>query len=463
MNLLFRSLCVAALGAGCAFSAYAEDMDMNALRTAVERQEARMADMEAKIGSLQEPGEDGPENITSLRKNAKVTIGGLVSTRYTYSQAKVDSNRDHDDPPQLRPTQRYATAKNGNLAVNDAELEVQIEVNDHFDAYLNIDMHSGADESYGNAKAYWIRWKNICNSGFGLKIGRDALVFGEEGYGELASYAAGGGDGISELDLGFDEGIIPAHNGWDMDGVTQITPYWEGLDGNLTFELSFMQNVDNDGPGSGTGSRTSSRNGYDKYHSRNYGLGSASARITYTPFEGLKLTASALNFYSSGSKFTDDIDWSQPGAWALSDEAHWAHKKNNSAVGLAFSYRPCFFSRLNVWGQWVHGWNAGNLAYESDAFNFGASFDITENLTAFAQGDVLNSNYRNARIGKDHGSAWAFYAGVMYSMPIEGLSLEAGWKHEKVKRMMADYAGGSGDYNYRAKADTVYAHLGFEF
>lgn len=246
-----------------------------------------------------------------------------------------------------------------------------------------------------------------------------------------------------------------------MDGVTQVTPYWEGLDGKLTLELSFIQNVDYDGPrlnSSVPGStRRSFRNNLTKYRSRNYGLGSMSGRVTYAPIEGLKLTASAVNFYSTGTRMTDDMDPSDA-EWI---EAHAAHKKNNSAVGLAFSYRPCFFSRLNVWSQWVHSWNSNYWKYESDAFNFGASFDITDNLTVFAQGDTLLARHRTALSGVDHNRAWAFYTGVMYAMPIEGLILEAGWKHEKLKQRMKDAAGNP--FRIQAKADTIYAHLGFEF
>lgn len=441
MNSLLRGLCVMAIGAACAVSAYAGDVDVNALRTAIERQEARMADMEAKMRVAGDESSGVADGLTSLRKNATVTLGGLVSTRYTYTSAKVDGDYG------TGTMARSGDIRYGRLAVNDAELEAQIDVNDHFDAYLNFDLQNSQGDDYGNVKAYWIRWKNICNTGFGLKIGRDALVFGEDGYGELGSYAAGSGDGLGEIDFG--EGLIPVHSGWDMDGVTQITPYWEGLDGNLLFELSFIQNVDNTGPSIDPILRDTTRNGVYRSRGVNYGLGSMSGRVSYTPFEGLKLTASAVNFYATGTRYGD------------SDEARNAHEKNNTAVGLAFSYRPCFFSRLNTWGQWVHGWNANNWGYDSDALNVGLSFDFTDNLTGFVQGDWLTSRYRNAKVGTDHGVALAFYTGLMYSTPIEGLSLEAGWKYERVKQRMSDEFGTK--YRQEAKGNTIYAHLGFEF
>lgn len=89
------------------------------------------------------------------------------------------------------------------------------------------------------------------------------------------------------------------------------------------------------------------------------------------------------------------------------------------------------------------------------------SFDITDSLTVFAQGDTLLARHRSNLSGVDHKRVWAFYTGVMYAMPIDGLSLEAGWKHEKLNVRMKDTA--SNKYRIRAKADTIYAHLGFEF
>ena len=359
---------------------------------------------------------------------------------------------------------------------------MQVDVTDNFEAYLQLDLHNGMNNDYALPEVYYVRWKEICNTGFGLKVGRDALVFGDEGVGELGSYAAGGGDGLSELDLGMQEqfgfgipypavglnpaikfasgGIVPLHNGWDVSGVTQVTPYWEGLDGKLSFELSFMQNVyddtplmntfaDVDGLG-GIYSRPMS-NGGVKYRSRNYGFGTVAARATITPVEDFKITLSFANYRSNG----EGEDYFDP-TNSDADTSDYFHTKNNTVYGLAFNYRPCFFNRLAVWGQWVHGNNVYfHRGMSSDAFNFGASYDFTEQLTWFVQGDYLRTKY--SFMDEDQkGKAWAFYTGLQYSLPY-GVSLEAGWKHEQVK--FTDRGVRTG----KAKANTLYAMCGFEF
>lgn len=433
-------------------AAYSLDQGMDALMKKLAAQEARLAEQDARINDLNakfagnstlQQG-DAPAGVMSMQKNARVTVGGAVSTRYQYSRAKVDSNYELDDPATPRAYGRSGVLKAGSLFVNDAELAVQVDVDEHFDAFLNIDLHGDGDEAYGNAMTYYVRWKNIRESGFGIKIGRDALVFGEEGVGELGSYAAGSGDGLGESDFG---DLIPRHNGWDMDGVVQATPYYEGWDGKLNLELSFMQNVWNDGarrePGTENGSmHRFAKDGARQFRSRNYGLGTMSFRAVVEPVEGLRLSGSIVNFHSNGF-----------------DGQEEAHNRNNTATSLALSYRPACFDRLNVWGQWVHGWNVDNVDnLDSDAINFGLSFDVTGALTVFAQGDYLRSRMDAPGV-RHRGKALAWYGGVLCAFD-SGAALEAGWKHERVDSR--SFAGGTNN-RARASANTLYAHLGFAF
>ena len=432
---------------------YAGDQDVNALMAKLAAQEARLAaqdarmaaqearinDLNAKFANNTPKEGDAPEGIMSIQKNARVTVGGVVSTRYQFSRAKIDSGYDLADPSTTRPVYgRAVDHKTGSLFLNDAELAVQVDVNDHFDAFLNIDLYGDGGEVYGNAMTYYVRWKNICETGFGIKVGRDALVFGEDGVGELGSYAAGSGEGLGELGHGW---VIPPHNGWDMDGVTQVTPYYEGWDGKLNLELSFMQNVWNNGP-RGEDAVIESEAG--RIRSRNYGLGTMSFRAVIEPVEGLWLSGSIVNFRSNGF-----------GA----DDPGYSHAKNNTATSLAFSYRPVCFDRVNVWGQWVHGWNVDNIdSLDSDAFNFGLSFDLTDALTVFAQGDYLRTGMDTNGV-RFRGKALAWYGGVMYNFG-NGAALEAGWKHERTDH---HYSGATATGKAKGVANTVYAHLGFEF
>ncbi len=489
--LFLLSFALVAAGAAVA----GEEGDIHDLQQRLREQEARIQEQDRKMAAQDEAlndlrakfgarptSEEHPEAILSIQKNAKVTIGGLVTTKYQYTQAKIKSTHsldDHDANPATPDTfeadgrgmVKRATSKTGDLSITDAEVSIQIDVNDYFDAFATLDLQNGMGEDYNIAKVYYVRWKNICESGFGIKFGRDKLVFGDEGVGYLDSYAAGNGDGIGGTVDGFQSAfggvafgaspffgggdygpsIIPLHNAYNIDGVTQVTPYWEGLGGKLSFELSFMQNIYEDSPYMETGiDGTMYFRDNGKYRSRNYGVGTMSARAVFKPIEDLKFTLSAANYRSNGTPYSlrgGDVA-------AYGEDANFS--KNNPVFGLAASWRPGFFSRLNLWGQWVHGKDVYFVkGLKSDAVNFGLSLDLKEGLTVFAQGDYLRSKYSQWGYN-EIGKAWAFYTGLSYSLPY-GVSFEAGWKHEKVTYKQ------NGASVSKAKADTLYGLVGFEF
>lgn len=458
LRWVLLAVCIAVIGR----AAPAEDnLALDGLRAKMAAQEALMNDFEAKLAAtrIDRATADG---ITSLRKNAVVTVGGYLSTGY-YG-LKYTAKSIYDENLVAGPYSRRAENTHASLEISDADLYVDIKVNEHFDAFLYLDLdNTGDNDGYGLAKAYWIRWKNICNTGFGLKAGRDRLVFGSEGYGYLDSFAVGSGDGMSWIEgpfyttnpnmlggsgfAGQNYGPVPLHNGWKINGATQITPYWESGDGNFVAELSFMQNVDNTGARRNLNSNDSTyfrtRNGYAKHRTRNDGWGTMSARATYTPMEDLTLTAGLVNFHSKA--FSNDLSATSEG-----------HAKNNTALSLSLAYRPGFLSRLNTWAQWIHGWNVDNFkGLDSDVVNAGLSWDFTDNLTAFAQGDYLKSRYKHDGLD-NRGTAWAAYGGLMYSFA-NGAVLESGWRHEQAKfkengRKASTFTG-----------DIIYANLGFEF
>ncbi len=473
---------------------FAEDVDVRSLQAKIVAQEALLKDLESKTnrssGYANANYDGAPEGIVSLNKNATVTIGGLLTTAYTYRNARVDSIYANPDiegfdagvnfvgnqAPGIYhgtvlggPTPGYgrrAEAAQGDLFIADAMIYMQIDVNDHFDAYIEMNLQTSDDDGFDNAEVYYVRWKDICNSGFGIKVGRDALVFGDDNsVGWLSPHVGDNGDthdGIIWGDyfttfdtrLGHYGELAPRHNMWDISGITQVTPYWEGLDGKLLAELSFFQNYSRDGRISNSryaGGEQFYRDGHT-YKSRNYGFGSMSARIAYSPIEDLKFTASVLNFHDKQNR-------------SLTDYA-----KNNTATSLSFSYRPAFFNRLYTWGQWIHGWNVDGLQdIDSDAINFGASFDLNDQFTFFAQGDyVLTKDKLNSR--DDRATAWSFYTGLSYTLPY-GVNLELGWKHEEVtwkQNIGTDGAGnvvrtGNRAKTLKGKADVIYGQLGFEF
>ena len=461
MKLLRLAMCVAVF-AIVGKVAISEDVDVRSLQAKLADQEARLNDLQAKVNYKEANANvaGAPANVLSLRKNAVVSIGGTVNTRYFYHNVRYKDGEGNT----------IAKVNEGNLDISDAKLEVKVDVNEHFDAYLKVDLISSAsnhitatgaaaftNQHSDNAQYYWVRWKNICNSGFGVLVGRQDLVFGHgQAYGILNNWVKGPGDGYYlSRNSASPAGTFgtPAHNQWDIGRVTQVTPYWEGLDGKLKIEVMFAQKADNNGA-FGSYPNTNrplnvyrdANSGILSYKSRNYGLGTMSARIGYTPIAGLDLHASIVNFYDKAPARATTYPYA--GSELTS--------KNNTALALGFKYKPCFMPKLNIHGQWIHGWNVNYVDdLSSDVANLTVAYDFTESFNFFVQGDYLRSKYGNNSSRKDTG--WASYVGARYKIGY-GVALEGGWRHESVK-----YRNALGNVNTRVKADTLYAHLGFDF
>ncbi len=465
MKFMRLAMCVAAF-AVIGKVALSEDVDVRALQAKLAAQEARLADLQSRVNYNEANANyaGAPEAIVSLNKNACVTIGGNLNTRYFYRNAKIDSTYRNADPTVAGDSaatepgvyKRRAKINQSDLVIADAKLYVQIDVNDYFDAFIQMDLQSSNDSKSDNAEKYYVRWKNICNSGFGVKVGRDALVFGEDqGMGILGSYTKNGDGAFKDgqwstslATMAADYGgmmwgggsFLPAHNYWDQGRIIQVTPYWEGLDGKFKAEVSFFQEESNWSNRMNNGSVYAGTNTLSQiytdghtYKNKNYGFGSMSARIGYMPIEGLKFSASVVNFYDKSANA-------------------FGEKKSNTAADVAISYRPAFFNRLNIWAQYMHGWNVNHWdGLDSDAISYGASFDLNESWSIFAQGDWLRS-----KIGDSKGEAWAAYGGIKYVLPY-GVNLEAGWKHEQITWKEGGYKFAKG------KGDTAYLHLGFDF
>lgn len=464
MNFLRMTVCAFVVAVACG-SAAGEDLDVFALQAKIAAQEARLNDLQAKMLRGVDQGEGVvADGLTSLRKNATVTIGGTVNTRYYYRKGTVKSRFD-DEAIDMGAVRKTNDARYGELAMSDVKLEGQIEVNDYFDAYFKFDLQSDDGPSH-MAEQAWVRWKNICNSGFGILVGRDSLKYGMgPPVGELDSWSAtddtNGHDGMfndrsDEFDafmVGNGRSIIPIHTGWDHSRVTQITPYWENGDGTFKAEISFFQDMDyDDGDWS---SSTMVRQG--KYRRvRNDGLGSISGRITWQPFEGLTLVASAINQYNRYAKSAlpalGEDDWVY-GVWGRDRGA-----KNNTAASLGFEYIPCFLNnKATLWGYYQHGWNEGWLDdVDSDLVNAGVKFDFTDQFYGFVQGDYLY--VKDGKAMTFHkAKGWAGYVGLGYSFPY-GVDVEVGYRHERI-----DYKDRTGDKHTKYRGDVVYAHLGFNF
>jgi hypothetical protein len=526
--------------------ALSEDIDVRSLQRKLAAQESRLNDLQAKVNASAYASGGDAEGILSANKNAVLTIGGTLNTKYFYRDGKISSgdgrlrgsftgglgvipirggvlsnlvifdgtngghittnfgdiNPADGDYVGYNPNTPKARAQESDLKISHAKLTVKIDVNEYFDAFLKIDFQSSGNVASDNAEEYWIRWKNVCNTGFGLKVGRDLLVFGEPGYGAMINWTRGGGDGISDVVWSSGEGgvlgygglAVPLHNVWEIRRLTQISPYWQSRDGKFSAEFSLFQNHAQNQARLSNGSGNPASVYYDgKWKSKNYGT-SGSLRLRWRPIEGLLLSASVVNYRNSDDSGTS---WRFLGAATTGAlvAADWARKKNsaanNTAIDLAFSYRPAFFNKLNVWGQWIHGWNVlGFKDLDSDAVNLGASFNINQRWTIFAQGDYLKSKgynksqFTRANVpvtgnlgdliggifgatgaGYDKAAGYALYAGLQYKLPY-GVNAEVGYKYEEIKwknNVLNRVLPGTKVPTAKVTGHTAYAHLGFDF
>ena len=456
--------------------AAAEDMDLRALQQQIARQQAQLNELRARVErqGYAAPADAGAaDGVTSLRKNAVVTLGGTVNTRYHYRQGKVESrlvNAGLGNFVDTGDKRKREDFKHGDFGIADAKLEARIDVNDHFDAHIKLDFHDGVSRHNvsGIAQNYWIRWKNVCNTGFGVLVGRDSLKFGDEQpIGILDTWNKDAGSTIGAITgnsvyadaagtrgagLFANGSLLPGHTTYNWTRTTQINPYWESGDGGLRVDVSLLQAVDT--MNGITSSHRDNRGGYAKYRSINYGLGTMTGRVQWRPIEGLKLTGSVMNLYAR----RPGLLWYTSAAGVVTDYGVNArHSSSNPSINLAVQYRPRFLPRLNVWAQWTHGWNEGWVKdMDADSINYGASYDLTESWTLFAQGDWLRTKNDNSDLW-NKGSGWAFYTGAVFTLPY-GVNFEAGWRHEQI-----NYKGRTLGRHTKYTGNTIYAHLGFNF
>lgn len=453
---------VFALVGGIAISG---DMDIQALQAKLQAQEARLNDLQAKMNSS--AGAAEADSVLSIRKNAIVKIGGQLNTRYYYGNGEIKSNVGGD----MVKTKSLNWA---DFRISDAKINFAVQVNDYFDAFFQVNMGDGprmggsnstgpggSSTGISTAQRAWVRWKNVCNTGFGLLVGRGDLVFGAGNQGGMVLTGWAGGNDMflngwaSAIGETGGWSGATAHQGWDVSRTTQVTPYWEGMGGKLKIEASVFQAQDfYDG---GRWNSDGSANGGWGWNSVNNGLGSVSGRITAKPIEGLTLVASAINRKASDAYLLSNL---------VANRTYGDLASNNTAVNFGITWTPCFFPRLDVFGQYIHGWNEGWFKdLSSDTVNFGFGIRLTEQLKFVAQADYIRLKRGTdaaftAQDGYMSGAkttGWAFYPALRYTLPY-GVNIEAGYRYETL-----NWKDGAGAKQQEGKLHTVYGQLGFDF
>lgn len=493
MKLMRLAMCMAvfALVGG---RAIAEDVDVQALQSKMAAQEAFLNDLEAKMHGAGCEGPAAPEGITSLRKNAVVTIGGFFNTRYYVKRSTLKSSLQNSDVLGAAGDPRRVISKGRmtDSTLGDTAIQVKIDVNEHFDAYVQLNMKdSGRPHGRGQtgpAQQYWMRWKDICNTGFGLVVGRDNLKFGGiQSYGFWDSYNNGFDDAPGDAFAGwggtptdiwgimpganstqFGEGmfshespVIPVHTNWNNSRTLQVTPYWENQDGSFKAEVSWFQLMEY----THWNRDHMDRAGFNRRTSQNYGMGSFSGRITWKPVEGLHIKASIMNQHANNGSGK----WNHYRTNPITGELVWFNgfdnaagrpmdiSNNNFATNLAFEYRPCFLSKVKVFASWSHGWNENWIKnQDSDAVNFGLGVDLTDKLTWYATGDYIRTKNDQGEIWHK-ATGWAGETGLMFTLPY-GANFQVAYRHDSFK-----YQARNGVTHSKYKSDMFVMHAGFNF
>ncbi len=488
MKSMRLAACVAvfALVGGIAFS---QDMDIRALQAKLAAQEARLNDLQSKMSYAGNVGGGTADNVVSLRKNGKVTIGGDLNTRYYFYNGEVTSriSNSASGNTDLNSGGRRTVddVKAGTLRISDAKLRVNVDVNDYFEAFIRVDLQDNNVARAFTAQEAYIRWKNVCNSGFGLLVGRTYLVFGggNEAGSVLTGYYGGDGEGqIGYLDnivpnvnnngdglFGVNNGMMPSIIGHDLSRTTQLTGSWGTQDGRFLAELSLIQGIDSMRYENRANRHNNDSGSYRKSRSMNYGVGSGSTRLTWKPIEGLKIVGSAVSLYQNVS-YNDTVDgvvgtyipamFSNSGQYSMFVTGRDRDNSRSTAANLHIAWNPCFLPAFKIWGAYTYNWNAGWVDdLDAQMLHLGVSYNFTDKLSAFGIAEFMR--HKNDKVIADSlwykSNAWASYVGLKYNVGY-GVNLEAGWRHEEIK-----YKGRSSGTHTKADMDVIYAHLGFSF
>ncbi len=479
MRFLRLAACAAAF-AVVGGMAVAEDMDIRALQAKLAAQEARLNDLQAKMGSGGAAAT--PANITSIRKNAKVTIGGNIATRYHYASGEIERDENVLSAA-VAPAALFsadANRKEGSFYIDGVGLEVAVNVSENVDAFIKLNLHDQGDD-FNNvsnlAEVAWVRWKNIANTGWGVLVGRDSLKFmsgppiglrsqwnrdqGSDNIG-IPGWATGTDNvNIPSYEGFFTDGSwVPSHLGGTQGRTTQINAFWTNACKTLTLDFSVFQSLERkDGMATNVGPRPERTE-----RTINYGLGTGAFRAVWTPVEDWKFTFGAINLHANGDDWaayrnrSGNVDWGKPGTNGAS--AANAFAKDNSAFNLGFEWNPTFLcnNNLTIWGNVVQEFNAGwTDGLDNTSTSFGVVYAFTDKLKAYVEGSYMYA--KNSKAGQNWYKAdgWRGAIGAQYNFG-SGFVFDVEYLHTNF-----DYENRAGQKHTEVTGDKFVANLGFSF
>lgn len=386
------------------------------------------------------------EGLTSLRKNAVVSVGGEVRVDYSYRQSKSSGSSS-------AAASSY-DVKTGDLSVRNANLRILADVHPNIQAFFKLDFSSNPDRNreYEEilAEAMLVA-KSVGGTGLGFFAGKGRVPYGQDiALGMIQSYHHAANRAESS------EGPLFLSNPRDKTPGAALNPLPSGppmrpgqieravvagasydWDDRWRVELAVFKPNDSEYE-----SWVVERRG-GRYAS-NIG---AAARMWWRPTEELTIEASGMAARSNAMGrpgLRGDVDASARGA------------KTAYAVSLGFDWRR---GPWRVFGEYQHGWDWNfTRGYDTDTWQIGAAREFADGwrVGGMVEGLHIRDRSVNAVREKVSDDFYKLALNVRYTFS-SGFFLLAEYGHEWFSRE------GGGVRRERRQGDFVGVRAGLSF
>ena len=393
MKVLRWGVCALAALLMTAGSSFANDSDIDAMKSAMDNMKQEMdamrATMSAEREAMRESAGGAPEALRSKGGNATVRIGGKIAVRY---RAEFASN-ENDEPNGMAPNGGEYATKTG-WEMDTASVTFDFQINEDLSAFIDV-RPTKFDKAY-------FQWNNIGGTGLGTQVGWIGVPCGMYD----ASWSPNGDVLMynpatkSNLLTGSNTPTAPGISTDDDLTAMGVKLYYE-LDQFKITGTVYNNTVANANDDQSVTTALAS-NGV----SRNYGI-NHSIMLEYSPafLEGLHFSFT----YVGDVDFGQGESWSTPFSDGFNNLGVYTQNQvvnvdNDSGFGTAYS--PTFdlgvayvADKFAVWATADYTINPGFYA-QSWGWNLsvGANYNITERLAVAGAFDMSQYGSSNAQL-----------------------------------------------------------------
>ena len=426
MKVLRWGVCALAALLMTAGSSFANDSDIDAMKSAMDNMKQEMdamrATMSAEREAMRESAGGAPEALRSKGGNATVRIGGKIAVRY---RAEFSSN-ENAQGAEAPMGGEYAT-KTG-WEMDTASVTFDFQINEDLSAFIDV-RPTKFDKAY-------FQWNNIGGTGLGTQVGWIGVPCGMYD----ASWSPNGA--VLIYNPATKANLLTAANTPTAPGISTDDDL-TAMGVKLYYELDQFKitgTVYNNALGNANDDESVTTALASDGVSRNYGI-NHSIMLEYSPafLEGLHFSFT----------YVGDVDFGQGESWAGRsvdydwDTSTWVENSNDdNDSGRGTSYSPTFdlgvayvADKFAVWATADYTINPGYYA-QSWGWNLqvGANYNITERLAVAGAFDMSQYGSSNAQLkgaaANDYVNAAAYRAmvGAKYTF-CNGVWVKANYAH----------------------------------